>query len=332
MEQSRAYNERSLGELRTRPHRFFGLSAYMGSFLRGKKALNRSPRTVEEYQLACRVFSDFLTTRFGDDDVHRVTRRDIDDFLIEYQETRTSTTANKTFRALRAIFNWLWREEEIEDNPFSRAEAPLASRAPRDGFSQDEVRAMLRACQQARRAAVRRSSWREYLAVRDYALLMVLYDTGLRVSEVTAMTVEGIDWNDGLFAVPGKGRKVYQRHLGNRALSAVDRYVRTRRRMLGESAIDQLWVGWTGQPLTRSGLRRVCIVRGRQAGVSGATTHRWRYTHAETLEELGWQEHEIMAEMGHSTLTVSRHYREAAIRRSALRKHEASSPADLLKL
>ena len=76
----------------------------------------------------------------------------------------------------------------------------------------------------------------------------------------------------------------------------------------------------------------MCIVRGRQAGVSGATTHRWRYTHAETLEELGWQEHEIMAEMGHSTLTVSRHYREAAIRRSALRKHEASSPADLLKL
>ena len=68
-----------------------------------------------------------------------------------------------------------------------------------------------------------------------------------------------------------------------------------------------------GVPLTRSGLRRVCVLRGEQAGVKGANVHRWRYTHSEALEEQGWQEHEIMAEMGHSTRSVSRTYRAAAI-------------------
>jgi len=75
----------------------------------------------------------------------------------------------------------------------------------------------------------------------------------------------------------------------------------------------------------------LCVLRGQQAGVQGATVHRWRYTHSEALEELGWQEHEIMAEMGHSTRSVSRAYREAAIRRSALRKHRTLSPGDMLR-
>ena len=330
MEQSRAQRATAVGALRTRPSRFSGLSAHLGSFLRSRRALDRSPRTVEEYQRACGTFSDFLALRYGDDDVRRVTRRDIEDFLIEYQETRSSTTANKTFRGLRAVFNWLWREEEIDANPFDRVEAPPADRTPREGYSLDEVRAMLRVCRQDEQAAKRRSPRREFLAVRDYALLVVMYDTGLRASEVVAMTVDGIDWDEGLFSVPGKGRKLYTRHLGRKALAAVERYLRLLRRMV-DAGTGRLWVGWKGEPLTRSGLRRLCVLRGQQAGVREATTHRWLYTHSEVLEELGWQEHEIMAEMGHSTRSVSRAYREAAIRRAVLRKHSATSPADVLR-
>ncbi len=329
MQQSRTFAEPAGARLDTRPSGFSGLSAYLGSFVRSRRALGRSPRTLEEYERACRVFSDFLVQRYGADDVQRVTRRDIQDFLIGQQETHSSTTTNKTFRALRAVFNWLVREEELDVNPFDRVEAPPVDRAPREGYSADEVRAMLRACQRDQGAASR-GTRREFLAVRDYALLLVLYDTGLRASEVVAMSVEGVDWDQGLFTVPGKGRKLYTRHLGRKALAAVERYVRLRRRVVDGGA-GPLWVGWSGESLTRSGLRRLCILRAEQAGVTGATVHRWRYTHSEALEELGWQEHEIMAEMGHSTRSVSRMYREAAIRRSALRKHEALSPADLLR-
>jgi site-specific recombinase XerD len=113
LQQSRAVPRRSLDPIRTRPTRILALSGCLESFLRSRKALDRSPRTVEEYRLACRAFSAFLTDRYGDDDAQRVGRRDIEDFLIDYQATHSSTTANKTFRGLRALFNWLWREEEM---------------------------------------------------------------------------------------------------------------------------------------------------------------------------------------------------------------------------
>ena len=120
-------------------------------------------------------------------------------------------------------------------------------------------------------------------------------------------------------------------HLGDKTAAAVDRYLRLRSRLLGEPR-GSLWAGRRGEPLTKSGLLRLCVLRGRQAGIKDANVHRWRYTHSEVLEEQGWQEHEIMAEMGHSTLSVSRSYREAATRRAALRRHRAGSPGDLLKV
>ena len=177
MEQSRAILERADGALGTRPRGFFGLSGYLESFLRSRRALDRSQRTIDEYRLVCRVFSTFLEARYGEDDARRVSRRDIEDFLIEYQETHSRTTANKTFRGLRAVFNWLWREEEIEANPFLRVDAPRPDTVPRGGYAAHEVAAMLRVCRQEGKAARRRSNRREFLANRDYALLLVLYDT-----------------------------------------------------------------------------------------------------------------------------------------------------------
>ena len=245
MEQSRAFLERPDSALGTRPRGFCGLSGYLESFLRSRRALDRSERTIDEYRLACRVFSTFLEARYQEDDVRRVTRRDIEDFLIEYQETRSRTTANKTFRGLRAVFNWLWREEEIETNPFLRVEAPRPDATLREGYDPHEVTAMLRALRQEGRAARKRSNRREFLASWDYALLLVLYDTGLRATEIVAMTTEGVDWKEGLFTVTGKGRQLYKRHLGDRAVAAIDRYLRLRRRLVRETGSGALWIGWT---------------------------------------------------------------------------------------
>lgn len=161
--------------------------------------------------------------------------------------------------------------------------------------------------------------------------MIVAFDCGLRASEITAMQVGSLDWDSGTFSVRGKGRKTYIRHLGDKALAAIDRYLRLRRRVLGEPS-GPLWVNKRQQGLTRSGLRRMCVQRGKQAGVTGATVHRWRYSHAEALEDAGWPEAQILAEMGHSTLSVSRTYRDAAIRRGALRRHKEASPGDMLRV
>ena len=57
-----------------------------------------------------------------------------------------------------------------------------------------------------------------------------------------------------------------------------------------------------------------------------AISHDW----IRVLEDMGWPEEVIMAEMGHSVLSVSRTYREASIRRQALKRHQEHGPMDLL--
>ena len=139
-----------------------------------------------------------------------------------------------------------------------------------------------------------------------------------------------IDMETGIFEVRGKGDKIYRRHLGLVARVAIQQYmIRSAGRFI--MADDQaLWRGWTGVPLTRSGLFRLNREIAADAGVKEGGVHRWRYTHSETLEEMGWPEDIIMAEMGHSVLSVSRSYRERAIRRRALQQHADDSPADKL--
>lgn len=300
----------------------------LASFIRNRRALDRSPQTLYEYRLACRALGDFLMTQFEWDDVSDIHRGTLEDFLIEYRQTHAPGTVNKTFRTLRSLFNWLEREDELVSNPFRRMSAPPAAYSPQEGYSQVEVKRIIKHL--GERITKSKGSKRELITVRDLAIILTLFDTGLRAGEMIAMTVEGIDWNTGLFKVLGKGGKHYQRHIGETAMAAIDRYLRLRRRKLGES-IGPLWVGNHGIPMTRSGLRRMCKEIGKAVGVADADTHRWRYTHSEALEELGWQEHEIMAEMGHTTRSISRSYREAAIRRGALKKHREKGPTDLLK-
>ena len=296
------------------------------SFARSRKALGRSARTIEQYDISIKHFTRFMQHEFDSTAIALVNRRVIEDFLIEHMaENRTTTTANKTFRSLRAFFNWLYEEDMLEINPFRRVKAPKPTPAPKSGYTRAEVDAQLEPI----RMAMQGHGRERFLAFRDYALFMVLYDTGLRASEICAMTVEGIDPDTGLFEVPGKGRQVYRRHLGSAALAAVTKYLTARSRRVRTSS-DKLWVNFSGFPLTRSGLFRMCQVRATDAGIKNGGVHRWRYTHAETLQDLGWPEEVIMAEMGHSMLSVSRHYRQTAIRRRALKQHELQSPADLL--
>ena len=134
-----------------RPAGFFGLSGYLDSFLRSRRALDRSPRTIEEYRYGVRVFADFLAARYGDDDIRAVGKRDVRDFLAGYLDTHSSTTGNKVYRTLRALFNWLVKEDEIESSPFAKVEAPPVDRQPREGYSFSQVQSMIRVCQQEER-------------------------------------------------------------------------------------------------------------------------------------------------------------------------------------
>ncbi len=296
-------------------------------FMRSRKLKGRSQLTVYQYTLAAGHLRTFMLDTLGDDNIRLVTRPVLEDFLIEHMAQRSSTTANKTFRQLRAWFNWLWNEDLIESNPFQgrrRVEAPEVIHQSKSGFSVAEAKSIISTIDDDLDLPGR-AGW---LAIRDRAILLVMYDTGLRATEITNMTIEGLDCSTGLFEVAGKGNSFYRRHLGKTALAAIARY--THRLNSAGISSGKLWRNHSYYSFTRKGLYDMCKHRAEDAGIRNGNPHRWRYTHGEVLQDLGWSEEIIMAEMGHSSLTVSRHYRENAIRRKALKQHEDQSPADML--
>ena len=303
------------------------LATIYKAFTRNRLSLGRGARTIEQYTYAVRALEDFLVRSEGNTAIDALPYAVIEDFLIDYMARgRGKATANKTFRSLRALFNWAAKRRLIAYNPFTELQAPRPQTSSKHGYSTDEVRQMFADVRQQMTEPGREG----FLARRDHALMLVLYDTGLRATEICNIKANSVDMTTGLFEVRGKGDRLYRRHLGIVARTAVQTYLAAVRFPVGDDT--PLWRGWTGVVLTRSGLFRMNRTRAALAGVKNGGVHRWRYTHAEILEEMGWPEDIIMAEMGHSVLSVSRAYRERAIRRRAMKQHEEDSPADKMAI
>jgi len=155
--------------------------------------------------------------------------------------------------------------------------------------------------------------------LRDRALLEVLYGTGLRVSEVAAMTVDDIGGGD-FVTVRGKGDKERAVPIGGQATRAANAYLESGRpALIRPDAEDALWVGVRGGQLDTRGIRR--IVRQRL----GTFPHALRHSYATHLLEGGADLRAVQDLLGHSELATTQIY--TAVTREHLRKtYERSHP------
>lgn len=157
------------------------------------------------------------------------------------------------------------------------------------------------------------------VALRDRAILELLYGTGIRVSELAALCVD--DMGEGVFLrVVGKGDKERDVPVGNQARAAIDAYLqRGRPQLAGEAAGDALWVGVRGGPLDTRGVRRVVAAR------VGTFPHALRHSFATHLLEGGADLRSVQDLLGHTELGTTQIY--TAVTREHLRKtYERSHP------
>lgn len=154
------------------------------------------------------------------------------------------------------------------------------------------------------------------VAVRDRALLEVLYGTGLRVAEASALTVDQVA--SDLLRVRGKGGRDRSVPLTGKARIAVDRYLAEGRpRLVTDASGSALWLGVRGAPLGTRGVRRVVQAR------AGTFPHALRHSFATHLLEGGADLRVVQELLGHIDLAttetytaVSRHHLRATYDRS----------------
>lgn len=278
------------------PERLADLAA---SFSRDLKAEGRSERTVVLYNQAIRFFSSWLTDRGRTTTLDELTRSAIRAWLADLTDRNQASTVATRHRSLHRFCLWLLAEGEIDADPMAGMQLPRATQKPVPVLSDAELTALLKAC-----------SGKTFTARRDEAIVRILLDCGLRVSELAGLALEDVDLDRETAVVAGKGRKMRPVYFGARTVRAIDRYLRERRHHRYAHS-PALLLSQRG-PMSPDGIRNVLTTRGRLAGIEGLHPHRFRHTFAHDFLLSGGQERDLKRLAGWSSDVMLERYGASA--------------------
>ncbi|PYO73779.1 MAG: site-specific tyrosine recombinase XerD [Gemmatimonadetes bacterium] len=210
-----------------------------------------------------------------------------------------TTTIGRQISAIRTYFKFLVGEGLAARDPSERLESPKRWRTLPAVLSVPEVEQLLQA-----------PNTDEPLAIRDRALLEFAYATGVRVSELVALKLQDILFEDGVARVFGKGAKERLVPVGRRALGAVALYARQIRPTLDRGhGRGVLFLNARGTPLSRVGAWGVIKASARRAGLAKRVTpHTLRHTFATHLLEGGADLRAVQEMLGHVDLATTQLY------------------------
>lgn len=145
-------------------------------------------------------------------------------------------------------------------------------------------------------------------AIRDWAILEVLYSTGIRVEELCGLNTGSLNRTAGTLLVVGKGNKERVVPLGDPALEALDMWCGAPRTNLAEAGENALFLGARGkrinQRVVRDMVHRMCA----RAGVKDLAPHALRHTTATHLLQRGADLRAVQELLGHSSLATTQRY------------------------
>ena len=231
-----------------------GLLKDYQAYLRVEKGLR--PLTCEAYDGDLKTFAEFLEGRQGV--LVTATQQDVAAFL-EHLRTHSidSRSAARKLSCLRGFYKWLLLDRRIHHDPTVNIESPKAWKVLPKSLAEPEVAEMLE-----RAAMMAEHPQAHATALRDRAILELLYAGGLRVSEITGLGTGDLALDAGRVLVRGKGDKERIVPLGRTAVKSLETYLREGRPHLARISTKRkttpsrqdatrLFLSLRGMPLTR---------------------------------------------------------------------------------
>jgi integrase/recombinase XerD len=265
-------------------------------------AARLAPRTVEAYRRDLTAVATALAKPVG-----AATTEDIERYLAGLRaEGLAATTIARRAAAIRSFFRHQTLLGARTDNPAAELDLPRRTRRLPRTLSPGEAERLVEA---ARGTTPR--------ALRDHALVELMYGAGLRVSEAVGLERGGVDLDDRFVRTVGKGGKERVVPIGRQAAEALRRYLAHGRPQLDRRHRPELFLNAKGGPLTRAG---AFLILRRLAGKAGLEPervhpHLLRHSFATHLLEGGADLRSVQEMLGHADLATTELYTHVTDRR-----------------
>ena len=215
-------------------------------------------------------------------------------------------TLQRKVACLRSFYRHLLRQGLVIDDPTVQLHAPKQSRRLPQVLTRDEVAKLLEAPRGA-----------EPPALRDRALLELMYACGLRASEAIALELGDVDLDTGVLRARGKGGRERLVPVGSAASRALVAYLtRGRPRLVGDRMETTLFLNHRGGRLTRQGLYKIVQRHARAVGLEGKMSpHTLRHTFATHLLAGGCDLRSLQEMLGHADIATTQVYTQLSAAR-----------------
>lgn len=229
---------------------------------------------------------------------------DVKSWILDLTERQIGKRSIKRkMSSLKSFYAWMYLQKKVDSDPFEYVHSPKATHALPDFFSEKEIDILLTANEKRT----------DKLKDRDQALLMLMFASGLRASEVVNLTFNQVDFDNRIMKVSGKGNKDRLVPFTNSAKEAMLNYINGLRKDLLKEDTKYIFLNSQGNKMTVRGLEYILDEIEAKTGLYGKIhPHMLRHSFATKMLNRGADLRTIQELLGHSSIETTSIYTHVA--------------------
>lgn len=262
-------------------------------FLIEQQVRGNSPKTQKHYFRCLGLFERFQSPK--NPDISAVSVSDCKAYYIHLSNRNVSSVTVQTYiRALRAFLSWCYLEGYISENIPKKFRLPKAQKKKIDILTDSEVEQLFRCL-----------LGRDFISIRNYCIVALMIDSGLRLNEVVTIRRDKIHIAEGYAIVNGKGNKERFVPLGLNSKRALLRYCSI---VPNKEKDTPLFVKDTLIPIKESTVKQLFRKLKSRSGIPRLHPHLLRHTFATRYIERGGDIYSLQSILGHTSLEMVKKY------------------------
>lgn len=247
---------------------------------------NLRPDTLKFYREKLKPF---------DRPIIEMAERDIKNMIVSMQDRKLKTTTiNTKLRAFRSLFNFLYKNKHIKNNPIANIKLLKERKQVVNTFTKEQLTELFSLCDQ-----------KTFVGLRDYTIMLLMLDTGIRLNELVGIKVDDIK-DDAILITETKTYFERLLPISKKMKEQLTIYVKIR----GRANTDKLFINQDGGEFKRRSLQTRMTIYSGQSGITDVrvSCHTFRHTFARMFIENGGSAFHLQAQLGHSSMEITKKY------------------------